>query len=748
MNKRRRISAVTSEKLRKTWTWLDGGKEKLLDVARPMLRRILEKSGDEGLLLHLGLLLLTVQQIKNMVAELKYEVYPDCTDWDEVSDWRRELRNMDQPEEVQKFACARLLDDDGRWTSPVMARFWETLLSGEASVLDGVDFEGRISELCRALDLDTGGAAVLRVAYLLTARDNLKSYLNDCFSNDMRKFYAFIAVCGGVGEAEVHRAVSTSGPIFSLNLMGRGFFDSDAGVNRVELSPVAYFYLDGIYYKNLQEALLEKVPLAGPALGKFRVSEDSRAICIELLRKPGTANVLLYGGAGLGKTSFCKALARELDRTLYQLKVENEKPDEAATRLRMAVATINPEHDILLVDEADTLLNSMDSLFSSGRATMDKGWLNQFLESNGKKVVWITNRSDHIEESTMRRFDFCCGFRAFDDKAKEEIWRETLDASALSQLVDEKTVRDFARRYALSPANIKSAVRVAAVVLEAGSGDGQKTQRVLEEVVRQQARAIGHGGQGLSAGAISDCSPWYGRDLVNSDLPLDSIVTSCRHFLEQRKTARDFPIRTLSLLLYGLPGTGKTEFAKHLAGELGKKLILKKASDLLSMWVGGTEHLIAAAFDEAREQEAILFIDEADSLLSAREGAQRSWEITQVNELLVQMENHEGITIFSTNFEKILDKASLRRFSFKIRFAPLKPEQAANLFQRLFAQEIPDPALPTAQDFSALGELTFGDFKVIHQRLLLGQLPAEPTQMLAALRAEASARSSMRRLGF
>ncbi|MCY3728401.1 MAG: AAA family ATPase [Nitrospira sp.] len=69
---------------------------------------------------------------------------------------------------------------------------------------------------------------------------------------------------------------------------------------------------------------------------------------------------------------------------------------------------------------------------------------------------------------------------------------------------------------------------------------------------------------------------------------------------------------------------------RYLAERLGLEISQKRASDLLSMWVGGTEKNIAGAFAEARSQEAFLVFDEADSLLADRRMAQRDWEISQV----------------------------------------------------------------------------------------------------------------------
>ena len=67
------------------------------------------------------------------------------------------------------------------------------------------------------------------------------------------------------------------------------------------------------------------------------------------------------------------------------------------------------------------------------------------------------------------------------------------------------------------------------------------------------------------------------------------------------------------------------------------------------MWLGGTEKNIAQAFKEASSKKAVLVFDEVDSFLQNRSAAARSWEITQVNEMLVQMESFSGIFIATTN---------------------------------------------------------------------------------------------------
>lgn len=134
------------------------------------------------------------------------------------------------------------------------------------------------------------------------------------------------------------------------------------------------------------------------------------------------------------------------------------------------------------------------------------------------------------------------------------------------------------------------------------------------------------------------------------------------------------------LLLYGLPGTGKTQFAEHLAASLGRPLHAMTASEILSKWLGESEKHISAAFENAQAEDAVLFFDEGDSFLRSRDLAEHSWEVTQTNELLQRMERFDGILIIATNLFRDLDAAALRRFTFKIEFRELDEDQRWRMF--------------------------------------------------------------------
>jgi SpoVK/Ycf46/Vps4 family AAA+-type ATPase len=189
--------------------------------------------------------------------------------------------------------------------------------------------------------------------------------------------------------------------------------------------------------------------------------------------------------------------------------------------------------------------------------------------------------------------------------------------------------------------------------------------------------------------------------------------------------------------LYGPPGTGKTALAEHIATTLAQPLHVRQASDLMGKYVGETEQNMAAMFRDAEAENAILLLDEADSFLLDRRGAQRNYEVSEVNEMLQGMERFHGIFICTTNLMDRIDQAALRRFTFKIQFKPLNRAQRLALFVAEACAGDASRLVPDLEKrLAALDQLCVGDFSAVKRQNAILDAHLEPTEFLEQLEAE------------
>ena len=160
------------------------------------------------------------------------------------------------------------------------------------------------------------------------------------------------------------------------------------------------------------------------------------------------------------------------------------------------------------------------------------------------------------------------------------------------------------------------------------------------------------------------------------------------------------------LNFYGPPGTGKTRAALGIALRLRKPLYQVDYSAVISKYLGDTAKHIKAAFAAAREHDAVLFFDEADSLLSKRvaTGESCSTSINQNRNCLMQeLDRFDGVVIVTTNLFENYDPALLRRIQRHIKFRI--PD--ASMRRELFALHLPNPERGEA-DYAVLAELSLG----------------------------------------
>jgi hypothetical protein len=427
-------------------------------------------------------------------------------------------------------------------------------------------------------------------------------------------------------------------------------------------------------------------------------------------------NILIHGVPGTGKTEFCKVLARELGCDLFSVGEADEEGSEPARWERLDALRLGDQlaggrgQSLLLFDEMEDLLWDRTRRGS-------KVYLNRLLEKNQVPVLWTANEVGCFDRAFLRRMTFAFEMKPMAATARKRLWSGFAAREGL-ELAPGQAER-LARQHAVSPALMTGAV--GAVSLAGGGAEE------IDFVIGTLAKASGISVPFAAAGGT------FTPALTNADLDLGRL---------QEALCTPGAPRDYALCLYGPPGTGKSAFARELAAALGLEPMVKRGSDLLSKWVGETERKLAEAFETARQDGAFLIIDEVDGFLWSREGATRSWEVSMVNELLVQMENHPLPFACTTNHLDRIDPAALRRFTFKVKFDYMTAPQGAAAYRQFFAAE------PPAR-LSDLRHLTPGDFAVVaKKRRLLAGSGGEP-DLVRLLEQEVEAKNlRATRMGF
>lgn len=447
-------------------------------------------------------------------------------------------------------------------------------------------------------------------------------------------------------------------------------------------------------------------------------------------------NVLVHGVPGAGKTQFVRALAWAIGAQLMEIPCEapNGLPRTGRDRLeslRFAQSLLlKGGRHLLLFDEVEDVFHGTRGRGRFGGNTSGiKGYVNRILESNGVPVIWVTNCIEQIEPAYLRRFDYIL---------KMEVPPTSVRRRALARELANATIReDFRERLAvhsgITVATLRRAVHVAT-----RAADVDVSLDVEASILQALAGSLqAQGSPPLDRQVATPTSQGYHMEWLNSNIDLRSLTDG----IVRERSGR--------ICLWGPPGTGKSEFARHLAKLLEVPCHVQKASDVLSQYVGGTEKNIASMFERASEERAVLVLDEADSFLRSRRSAQRSWEVTQVNEMLTAMESFDGIFVATTNLMDDVDEAALRRFDVAVRLDCLTPTQAQLLFMGL-AQMLDIETTPEEEQRAAgLGFLTPGDFVAVRRGARLCR-PRTAAELIARLAERSAAKATGRSgpLGF
>ncbi|WP_310734509.1 ATP-binding protein [Azohydromonas caseinilytica] len=599
-----------------------------------------------------------------------------------------------------------------------------------------------IDALAALLQLNPAERALLLYGTLARYQRDLRGLLVEFKVSSAQEAHAAIAAVAGVNEQEVAEALRAGSRLERIgmveNLISEHNITDLADLMKVseQLPPVLMreyrepSELMAVFTRPARHTELTATDFAF-------VGDDVRMLTALLRnavaqREPGV-NVLLYGPPGTGKTELAKVVAQAAGLELYEVEYADRDGNSLSGRDRYRSLQISQVflkgsgHVALLFDEVEDVFPPISTDTAQLMARLDSGdaplsgsvsgkaWVNQILETNPVPVLWVTNRIEQIDPAFRRRFQYHLELKSPPPGAREGLVARALEGATVSP----GFVARLAERRSLTPAQIRTAVRFARLAAH----DESSIEALIERQLLNADRALG---QSAGAGARVPVTR-YALDLLNVEcrFELPRIVEALR-----RKGHG-------TLCLHGVPGSGKTALAEHLAQQLGRPLMIRQASDLMSKFVGETEANMARMFEEAQSEGAVLLLDEADSFLRSRRMAERHYEVSEVNEMLQGMERFAGIFVCTTNLFDDLDEAALRRFTFKIRFHPLKPEQRLRMFVNEAldgdAQRLSDEQ---RQRLAQLDLLTPGDFAAVRRQVeLLGEA-FEPDEFLSQLESE------------
>ena len=595
--------------------------------------------------------------------------------------------------------------------------------------------EQNIDTLTQLLSLNTTEQTLFRLSVQLRLDEPLKKLSEALPKSNLVGVSELLSNLFGLPKSDIISALKDKGKLLGYGLLERNY-NPDRFHDYLDWGKMLDF--DEFISEPLNKQVLLKActkPAIEPSLSldDFAYLNEMKTMMLDYLqssfatRRKGV-NILIYGAPGTGKTEFATLLAKAVSVSAHNITYmdENEEVIRAEERLnkcRVAQKILEGQSSLLIFDEIEDVFRA--GFFERSVAQKNKAWMNQLLENNNVPMIWLSNSVSGIDPAFLRRFDLILEMPDLPLKNKSAL---------ITQLIEGKLspayVQHFAKVRSLTPAILSRTIRVAKELNT--SNFAETLLMMFNQTLKSQNKPKI---EPLVLGKAD-----YNLDYVACNDNIHRISEG----LKRSKKGR--------ICCYGPPGTGKTAWAAWLAEQLDMPLLLKQGSDLLNPYVGGTERNIAQAFEQAKADNALLVLDEVDSFLFFREGANRSWERSQVNEMLTQIERFEGLMVVSTNLIEVLDPAALRRFDLKLKFDYLTLPQRLD-FAKQQAEILGLPLLSEEDlgQIESLNLLTPGDFAAVARRHQFS--PFQKVQdWLNALQGECEVKpafsATTRRIGF
>lgn len=432
-------------------------------------------------------------------------------------------------------------------------------------------------------------------------------------------------------------------------------------------------------------------------------------------------NILVHGLKNSGKSCLARAMAADCASEYREVcespfgPISDELSRFAPIIGHLVAQRKSSDRNLIVINDFDAILkaalnedgNSQHQTFLGchfGQKHEDfrhvcEQWIENLLSGNKSPTIWVMRDASGLSELMLSYFSWRIALPRlpveksipqFGNDMPEDVRNSVLSTCVQGDLWGPTFLRTTAKTLGLL--DVK---------------DMEAAQDLVARSVRSIKSVVGADSIGVTAGRFNN---GFSESFTNikGGLSIDRIASSIKRIPSQ------------SICLYGPPGTGKTEFAAQLAKAVGRPLLQKRCSDVFDKYIGETEKLARAMFVEASSKNAVLFLDEADAMLSNRMATDHHHIRSTTNEILTSMERFNGLFICATNLMEQMDPAALRRFSLKIGFEYLTHEQRWLLFCR-------DTGMPADDHqtgnywvrLASLKQLTPGDYSTVRKQAVL-----------------------------
>lgn len=427
----------------------------------------------------------------------------------------------------------------------------------------------------------------------------------------------------------------------------------------------------------------------------FRHLTDSEKLEPLLIRLPEAQKTILSMS---GQSPFIGIIRGEQGsgrRFLIKNALRELKKDFLFVDADVSTKKGKPDSNLWYI-KREAILNGCGICFYNVDACYDKlDLLHRFFD-DGISVILCVNRNFTVPQELLES-TFNITLMDISQAERVILWKyyiETLKLELNGEIVGSK--------YRLSPENIKTvAERFHQLQLDNGKATEDNLGQLILEVLPPN----------LSKGEIK---PFHENLTIDSLILneenkrkifeiVNQVNLSYKVYNEWEFDRRFAYGKSISVLLSGPSGTGKTMTANVIANMLHLPLYHVNLSQVADKYIGETEKHLSEIFDNAQRCNIILFFDEADSVFGKRSEIKESkdkYANSEVSYILQRLESYDGVVILATNYKQNIDPAFMRRMKYVINFELPQSEERLQLWKQIITEKCPTSAI----DFDFIAE--------------------------------------------